>query len=153
MIYVFASKAEKEQLKDYIEDKNAKIIITGMGFGNVINALKDVDRNETIVNIGYCGSNNIPVDTVCSVKECFYYHPFAGRLNKEFERKLKPNPKYKIVDCYTSGDFVVSCDKKEPIVFDMELFAICSFGFEVEAIKIVSDNLLLHDYEHKTYGD
>lgn len=51
------------------------------------------------------------------------------------------------VDCYTSGDFVLQTDIEEPVVFDMELYAICALGFKtIVGIKIVSDNLSLHDY-------
>jgi hypothetical protein len=54
------------------------------------------------------------------------------------------------VPCYTSNDFVLQTNIKEPVVFDMELAYILALGFKnVESIKIVSDNLSLKEYEEQ----
>ena len=99
---------------------------------------KRLNKKTPIVNIGYAGSNIIPRGEVVKVKNCYSYHPIAG----EFEEKA-----YKLngeIDCYTSGDFVVSTNIKEPVVFDMELSAICALGFKsIESYKVVSDTLNL----------
>ena len=53
---------------------------------------------------------------------------------------------------FTNVDFVLQ-SKEHDCVFDMELAFICGMGFEsVRAIKIVSDNLSLHEYHDLTHG-
>lgn len=131
---VVATREENERF-------NAEIV-TGVGFGNVYRALADVPRDTPIVNIGYAGSNTIPKGTVCVIKECRHYHPTVEYAEDFYEFN---SGKY---ICYTSDDFVTHTDIKEPVVFDMELYAILSMGFtNVTAIKIVSDNLSLEEYE------
>ena len=121
--------------------KGREIVRTGVGGINVLNALKDADKGQEIVNFGYVGSNIIPIGTEVKVGVCKLYHP-----NVEYEE-----PTYKLdgdVTCYTSNDFVLSTDIKEPVVFDMELAYILALGFKnVKSIKIVSDNLSLEKYE------
>ena len=52
----------------------------------------------------------------------------------------------------TNCDFVLQSDHKD-CVFDMELAFIAAQGFAaVSALKIVSDNLSLHDYHNLTHG-
>ena len=42
---------------------------------------------------------------------------------------------------------MLATDIQEPVLFDMELYAIMSMGFKnVESIKIVSDNLNINQY-------
>ena len=54
--------------------------------------------------------------------------------------------------CYSNTDFVLASPYKD-CVFDMELAYICAQGFaKVSAIKIVSDNLSLHDYREIASG-
>lgn len=131
--------ATDDELK-LVQDK-LNIIKTGVGGLNVIKSLKDLSRNTKILNIGYVGSNNIPIGTRVKIGQCRLYHP-----NVEYKE-----PTYKLngnVTCYTSNDFVLSTDIKEPCVFDMELAYILALGFKnVESIKIVSDNLSLKEYE------
>lgn len=124
--------------------KNERILVTGVGGLNVYKALCDVDRNEQIINFGYCGSNLLPIGTEVSVGDCRLYHP-----NVEYEEKA-----FRIdgeTTCLTSCDFVLKTEIKEPVVFDMELAFILAMGFQnVESIKIVSDNLSLKQYEELT---
>ena len=135
---VVATEEEYSRFKSYGQD----IIKTGVGYGNVFKALADVPRDTPILNIGYAGSNSIPIGKECVISECRHYHP-----NVEFDE-----PIYKALGgeyvCYTSDDFVTHTDITEPVVFDMELYAILSMGFtDVIAIKIISDNLSLKEYE------
>lgn len=120
--------------------KNHEIIKTGVGALNVINTLKDKDKKTQIINFGYVGSNSIPIGTEVKIKECRLYHP-----NVEYDEL-----NYKLngdTICYTSNDFVLTTNIKEPVVFDMELAFILALGFEnVESIKIVSDNLNMEEY-------
>ena len=136
---VVATEAEYNKFKSDSEET----IMTGVGYGNVYKALANIPRDTPILNIGYAGSNNIPIDTVCHIGECRSYHP-----NVEINENIYHLPGDYI--CYTSNDFVLQTDIKEPVIFDMELYAILSMGFtNVKAIKIISDNLSIDEYESK----
>ena len=121
--------------------KGHKIVKTGVGGINILNALKEAYKGQEIVNFGYVGSNVIPIGTEVRIGESRLYHP-----NVEYEE-----PTYKLdgdITCYTSNDFVLETNIKEPVVFDMELAYILALGFKnVDSIKIVSDNLSLKKYE------
>jgi hypothetical protein len=121
--------------------KGHKIVKTGVGGINILNTLKEADKRQKIINFGYVGSNVIPIGTEVRIGESRLYHP-----NVEYEE-----PTYKLdgdITCYTSNDFVLETNIKEPVVFDMELAYILALGFKnVESIKIVSDNLSLKKYE------
>ena len=123
--------------------KGQKIVKTGVGGINVLNTLKEADKGQKITNFGYVGSNVISIGTEIKVGECKLYHP-----NVEYDE-----PIYKLdgdITCYTSNDFVLETNIKEPVVFDMELAYILALGFKnVESIKIVSDNLSLSQYEEE----
>lgn len=123
--------------------KGQEIVKTGVGCINILNTLKEADKWQKITNFGYVGSNVIPIGTEVRIGKCRLYHP-----NVEYEE-----PTYKLdgdVTCYTSNDFVLDTDIKEPVVFDMELAYILALGFKnVESIKIVSDNLSLSQYEEE----
>lgn len=132
--------ATEAELKKF-GSKSEETIITGVGYGNVYKALANIPRDTPIVNIGYAGSNKLPIGEFCYIGECRSYHP-----NVEFDEEV-----YKLsgnCTCYTSNDFVLHTDIQEPVVFDMELYAILSMGFtNVRAIKVISDNLSLKEYE------
>ena len=142
-IILVASQLEYEQIRPLT---NLKIINTGIGATNVIESLKNLDKNTHIVNIGYAGSNIIPRGEVVKIKNCCMYHPVAG----EFEEKV-----YKLngnIDCYTSGDFVTATTIKEPVLFDMELAIICALGFKnLESYKVVSDTLNITQFEEANF--
>lgn len=121
--------------------KGHRIIKTGVGGINIYLALKNENKGEKLLNFGYAGSNNIPIGTEVKIGKCKLYHPNVEYEEPEFE--LNGN-----TTCYTSNDFVLETEIKEPVVFDMELAYILALGFEeVESIKIVSDNLSLKEYE------
>lgn len=136
---VVATEAERKIAES--RWKNESIFITGVGGLNVYEALCDVDRNEQIINFGYCGSNLLPIGSEISVGDCRLYHP-----NVEYKEKV-----FNIggeTTCLTFCDFVLKTKIKEPVVFDMELAFILAMGFQnVRSIKIVSDNLSLKQYE------
>lgn len=141
--------AEKEELKlvEELGYGNNPILITGVGGMNVIKALKDLPRDTKILNIGYCGSNKIKVDTIVNVNGVGTNHEIAN-----FNEELKPlniniaNDYDEIAICYTSTDFVTKTSKIDFCVFDMELAFICSMFDNVGAIKVVSDNLSIKQY-------
>lgn len=141
-ILVVATDEEYQKVKDR---SPFKVIQTGIGYGNVIKTLKDLDAKKVkIYNIGYAGSNTLKRGTLVKIKNSYNFHE-----NAQFEEET-----YTLngtTDCYTSSDFVLKTNMKEPVVFDMELNAICSFGFEVESYKIVSDNLSLEEYEEADF--
>ncbi len=141
MIVVVATEQEYKLAKKRF--KHHLIIKTGIGGINVLERLKNLPRWLKIVNFGYVGSNTLPIGTEVVVGECKFYHP-----NIEYEE-----PTYTLngnVKCYTSNDFVLNADIKEPCVFDMELVYILALGFKnVKSIKIVSDNLSLKQYEEE----
>jgi len=136
---VVATEAEYNKFKSDKEET----IMTGVGYANVYKALADIPRDTHIINIGYAGSNNIPIGTACTIGECRHYHP-----NVSYDEPVYKLPGNHV--CFTSDDFVLNTDIKTPVVFDMELYAILSMGFtHVTAIKIISDNLSIEEYEAK----
>ena len=138
---VVATAEEYEIAQDRFKGQN--IIETGIGGLNVLQALKDLDKSQEIINFGFCGSNKLPVGTEVEIGECRFYHP-----NVDY-----PEPVYKLngnTTCYTNNDFVLSTEITEPVVFDMELAYILALGFDkVTSIKVVSDNLSLEQYEEE----
>ena len=135
---VIAAENERKLAEEYGDD----IIITGVGPLNVIKTLHTLDRNTPILNIGYTGSNKLPVGTKVEVGYSRLYHPNVDFLE----------PTYRLgesdITCYSSNDFVLQTDIEEPAVFDMELAYILALGFtNVRSIKIVSDNLDIKEYE------
>ena len=143
MIVVIASENERKLVEE-LGYNNCKVIVTGMGGINVIRALKDISHDEEIINIGYAGSNHLPIGEKVVVGVSALLHELFSY--DEEPSKTLDFPKSKIV-CYTSTDFVVKTKIKEPCVFDMELAYICAMFNKVKSIKVISDNLDLHTYE------
>ena len=149
MLVVIASKNEEKLVKE-LGYAGKPLVITGVGGVNVIRALKNVARDEEIVNIGYVGSNSIAIGTKVIVGKAALLHE-GIEYKEEFGRTVDFK-KSKTV-CYTSTDFVTKTKIKEPCVFDMELAYICALFDKVKAIKYVSDNLNLHEYEKNSADD
>lgn len=122
-------------------------IVTGEGALNVIKSMEGVSRDTPILNVGYAGSNSIPIGTRVRVGEVRLYHPRA-----EYEE-----PEYCLdgdTACYTSSDFVTETEITEPCVFDMELAYILAMGFtDVVAEKVVSDNLSIGQFHERIGRD
>lgn len=142
MIVAIASTNEKKLVKE-LGYGNLPIVVTGIGGVNVIRALKNISKDEEIINIGYAGSNHLPIGEKVVVGRAALLHELF-----QYEEEI-----CKTVDftnsktiCYTSTDFVVKTNIEEPCVFDMELAYICAMFDKVKAIKVVSDNLDLHTY-------
>lgn len=131
-------KLAKKRFKRHI------VIKTGVGGVNVIKKLKHFPKWLKIVNFGYVGSNLLPVGMIVYINKSKLYHPNVEYKDNEY------NLKDGYLTCYTSNDFVLKTDIKEPCVFDMELAYIMALGFKnVRSIKIVSDNLSLKQYEEE----
>ena len=141
MIVVVATDEEYKVAKERFKGK--KIIKTGVGGINVIQALRKIPKWKRIINFGYCGSNNIPIGTEVRIGFCSHYH------KTEFEEpvfELGRQDDYCL--CLTSDEFVEEGLEMKNTVYDMELVYICALGFKhIESIKIVSDNLSLKEYE------
>ena len=60
MIVAIASDNERK-LVDELGYSHYPIVVTGIGAINVIKSLKNISRDEEIVNIGYAGSNHLPI--------------------------------------------------------------------------------------------
>lgn len=136
-VIVVATDLEEDLVKNLTK---LKVIKTQPGSSNVIETLKNLDKKTKIINVGYAGSNVLPVGSIVKVKNSYIYHP-----NVTFKEKV-----YSLggeVDCYTSNDFVLQTTLQQPVVFDMELNTICALGFDVVSYKIVSDNLSIKQYE------
>lgn len=143
MIIVIASENERKLVSELGYAK-CPVIVTGIGGMNVIRALKDIPKNEEIVNIGYCGSNHLPIGEKVLVGQSILLHELF-QYEEEMCRTVD-FPKSEII-CYTSTDFVTRTMIEKPCVFDMELAYICAMFNNVKAIKVVSDNLDLHTYK------
>lgn len=144
MLVVIASQNELPLIKEYGYE-GQPILITGVGGYNVIDALKNIPRNEYIINIGYVGSNNLHIGEDVTIGDVKTYHE-----NVDFKERLYKNLGGNI-SCYTSTDFVTKTSIKEPCVFDMELAFIVALGFEnIRSLKRVSDNLNVKEYEENT---
>ena len=143
MIIVIASENERKLVSELGYEK-FPVIVTGIGGINVIRALKDIPKNEQIVNIGFCGSNHLPIGKKVLVGQSVLLHELF-QYEEEMCRTID-FPKSKVI-CYTSTDFVTQTKIEKPCVFDMELAYICAMFDNVKAIKVVSDNLDLHTYE------
>lgn len=147
---VVAAKHEELDIMPSLVSEADKVIITGVGALNVWKALQNEPRDELIVNVGYCGSNVLPIGTLCSPEEVELYHPNVSYTEKDLEG-LDAYVHMNHAKCYTGIDFVTETKIKEPVIFDMELAFIAGMGFEyIRAVKKVSDNLSLKEYEENS---
>ena len=131
--------AMEEEKKKFGPDE--EVLVTGVGAINILNALKDVPRDTPIHNIGYAGSNSIPIGSRVRIGKVSLYHPHYSYDEPAFQLDGD-------IPCWTSCDFVVETDITEPCVFDMELAFILALGFtNVTAEKIVSDSLNKEEFD------
>ena len=147
---VVATDEEFQQAKDLFP--NYKVIKTGVGALNVYNKLRRVPRWFHIINWGFAGSNSLPKGYTYQVSRSSLYHPSVEYEEPSFDL-IVSDRLVEGIPCFTSNDFVTHTDIKEPCLFDMELAFILGMGFKkVSSIKIVSDNLDLHQYEDTVKG-
>lgn len=147
---LIAEDGERKLVEQYLPGET-NILVTGVGALNIMKSLRDLPLDTEMVNIGYAGSANYAIGTVVEVIESRLHHPnvtypeptqMLAPIEDLFFRALNPTRAV----CYSNTDFVLASPYKD-CVFDMELATICGMGFKhVSAIKIVSDNLSLHDY-------
>ncbi|MCQ2341889.1 MAG: hypothetical protein MJZ75_00135 [Paludibacteraceae bacterium] len=155
-LILIAEEGERELIAKYLPDNNWDVLVTGVGGINIIRALRDVPRDTHVINIGYAGSANFDIGTLVEVTQVFTNHPNCRFHEPDlvldgFDDGMFPIANRKAV-CYTNSDFVLQSDYKD-CVFDMELAYIAAMGFaKTSALKLVSDNLSLHDYHQLTNG-
>ena len=141
-LIVIASPTElslvREELAYRSICRDVKIIITGVGAINVFQALKNVDKDTRILNIGFCGSPDFPLDSRVEVGLCELSH----KVDYKEDNFVLEEGNLNI--CYTGIDFAT--EGKEGCVYDMELAFICAMGFDVQAVKYVSDNMNYNQY-------
>lgn len=132
-----------EEFKEWLPSKY-KVIVTGVGGTNIIESLKEVSKRSQVINIGYCGSNNLDVGQTVIPCRASLYHPNLHYGSPVYDLKNYGSN----VVCFTSNDFVTFTKIKATVIFDMELAFICSLGFKsVMAIKKVSDKLDYKQYK------
>ena len=147
--------AEKEELKlvEQLGYKDYPTLITGVGALNIIETLKDIPKDVSIINIGYAGSKNLEPGKFYAIDGVSLYHQNVKYIEPSYSLDYNPwtggveplTP----VKCLTGTDFVLKSDV-EDCLFDMELAYIMALGFEnVIAYKYVSDNLDLQEYREK----
>lgn len=145
MIVVVATPGELKIAPTTVDTAD-KVIVTGVGALNVLRALRDEPRDEEIVNIGYVGSNILPIGTICSPEEVRLYHPNVDYTERWLEIDSYSEVEHPV--CYTSTDFVTENNVPVAAIFDMELAFIVGMGFKnVKSLKKVSDNLSVKQYE------
>ena len=142
MLIVIAQENEIELVKEAGYLGTAPILITGPGIANVMKALKNIPKDEYIINIGYAGANVLKVGEWADVSYSKFYHEIADFYEISIFLANKG------LTCYTSTDFVTKTNIEKSCLFDMELAAICNMGFkDVRSMKKVSDNLNYKEYK------
>ena len=144
IVILAAEEAEYNKCREIFP--GIECIKTGVGAGNVIKACCNLPKGTRIINIGYAGSNNIEIGTVCLVSDSFRYTDG----NYKFDDHANPlHLSDEGLPCYTGNSFFTESDKTEPTLYDMELNYIASFSPHLElvgAVKIVSDNLSVDEF-------
>ena len=135
-----------------------EVLVTGVGALNIMRSLRNVPLDTPLINIGYVGSANFEIGSVVEIGEVRLCHPNVTYPEPSIHLRQGLAQEYGIdvfrtdVPIFTNVDFVLQSKEKD-CVFDMELAFICGLGFEnVRSLKIVSDNLSLHEYHDLTNG-
>ena len=147
-IIAIAELDEMKLVKELMPDYRGRVIITGVGIVNVVKALRDVPKDNYIINVGYAGSNIIPVGTIVQITHSETAHELADFKDGE-EMELFPLGKgMEMARCYTGTDFITKWNGTDKAVFDMELAGIVALGFEkLSSFKKISDNLSYKQYK------
>ncbi len=157
--------AEEQELKLLPElglnPEEWKVIITGVGAINIINATRGIPKDALVVNVGYAGSSNFEIGTWVDVTEARLHHPKVTYSEptlplsvraQELGIKQEAMDKMKQAVCYSGVDFVTESIFRD-CAFDMEVTFIAALGFtRLCSIKYVSDNLDIHTYREKGAG-
>ena len=113
--------------------------VIGIGAVNI----PDIQPDDIIVNVGYCGGYHIPVGTV--VEPCVSICVADGRVRHP-ERHF--TGKTHTCACFTDEAFVTEPLREAPAIYDMELSKLLQVPCRAfYCLKIVSDNLNEADCE------
>lgn len=146
IVILVATKEECELAKKHLP--GYVILCTGVGASNVIHTLanRHFSNDTHYINVGFAGSNKLPVGTVTMVSES--KRLLDGKVEFEDYRNgyfLATGEGY---PCYTSNNFVTENTSEYPVVYDMELNYIVAFPIDlIGSVKIVSDNLDVIEYQ------
>lgn len=157
-----AQKLEmKEIKKNLYENKNKRLLITGIGKQftaiNLTQYICENSKPDLIINIGYAGSTDIPIGKWVNISRVYNYEweipgeekyvMLAGGSQK---LEILENSNIEQVECYSSESFVTETNIDEHVAFDMELHSIsliCDlYKIPLLSLKKISDNLSLGDY-------
>lgn len=139
IVILAAEEAEYSKCREYLPEYEC--ILMGVGAGNVIKTCSALEPGTRVFNIGYAGSNLLPIGTVATVAQS--YRLVNGSYNFVDHANPLAFPGGEL-PCYTNNDFVTESSLQHPALFDMELNYIAAFSPRIEllgSIKIVSDNL------------
>lgn len=145
-VILAAEEAEYNKCKQMFPQM--EVILMGVGAGNVIKTCSQLEEGTRIINIGYAGSNVLPIGTICTVSDSYRL------VNGNYRFTDHANPLHISNDgypCYTNNDFVTESDKTEPTLFDMELNYIAAFSPRlnlIASVKVVSDNLSIEVFRN-----
>ena len=153
---LIAEEGERQLAEKYFPGQ--EIRITGVGALNLLKNLRDLPLSTPLINIGYVGSANYEIGSLVEIGEVRLCHPHVSYPEPTYRCMPGLADEYGIavahtdVPIFTNVDFVLE-SKERDCVFDMELAFILGMGFtNVRSIKIVSDNLSLHEYHQQTLG-
>lgn len=153
---IIAEEGERELANKYFPGQ--EVHITGVGALNIMKSLRNLPLDTPIINIGYVGSANFEIGSLVEIGDVRLCHPNVTYPEPEIHLASGLADEYGIevqhtnVPIFTNVDFVLQ-SKERDCVFDMELAFICGMGFtDVRSLKIVSDNLSLHEYHDLTQG-
>ena len=153
---LIAEEGERQLAEKYFPGQ--EIRITGVGALNLLKSLRDLPLSTPLINIGYVGSANYEIGSLVEIGEVRLCHPHVSYPEPAYRCMPGLAEEYGIevahtdVPIFTNVDFVLE-SKERDCVFDMELAFILGMGFtNVRSIKIVSDNLSLHEYHQQTLG-
>lgn len=145
-VILAAEEAEFNKCRECFPD--VECILTGVGAGNVIRTCSALLEGTRVISIGYAGSNCLEIGTVTLVSDSYRLKNDSYVLDDYASPLHLSDTGY---PDYTSNSFVTESDMTEPALFDMELNYIAAFTPRIElvaAIKIVSDNLSVEDFQN-----
>lgn len=144
MIILVATDQEFELASKYLHDYT--IVQTGVGASNVIRTCAELQYFLDVINVGFAGSNFLPIGTVSRVSTTHRLIDHTVGF-VDYRNGFSLCPDTDGYPCYTSNDFVVENTSDDPVLYDMELNYIAAFPFNLlGSIKIVSDNLCADTY-------
>ena len=153
---IIAEEGERQLAETYFPGQ--EILVAGVGALNIMKSLRSLPLSTPIINIGYVGSANFEIGSLVEVGQVRLCHPNVTYPEPEYRCTPGLADEYGIevahtdVPIFTNVDFVLESRERD-CVFDMELAFILGMGFtDVRALKIVSDNLSLHQYHEHTAG-